>query len=117
MDTPGTNNTAEPIVYTADGADNAWLLVSSALVFQMIPALGLFYGGLTNSKNILNTIMLSMVCAGIISIQVKLFRSSTIRPDFQSIGCSCISALYYHNNSNHEELSDLRMGFRIALIS
>jgi hypothetical protein len=84
MATPVTNTTADPIVYTADGADNAWVLVSSALVFQMIPALGLFYGGLTNSKNILNTIMLSMVCAGIISIQV-IFRSSIHPPVLHQI--------------------------------
>ena len=37
-------------------ADTAWMLISTALVLLMTPALGFFYGGLVRSKNALNTI-------------------------------------------------------------
>ena len=41
-------------------ADNAWMLVSSALVLMMTgPGLALFYGGLVRKKNVLGTMMQS----------------------------------------------------------
>jgi len=40
-------------------ADTAWLMVSTALVLLMTPALALFYGGLVRAKNALNTMMMS----------------------------------------------------------
>jgi ammonium transporter, Amt family len=40
------------------GADTGWLLVSTALVlFMMIPALALFYGGLVRTRNVLSLLM------------------------------------------------------------
>ncbi len=39
-------------------ADTAWMLVATALVLMMTPALGLFYAGLVRSKNTLNTFMM-----------------------------------------------------------
>lgn len=48
--------------------DTAWMLVSTALVMIMTPGLGLFYGGLVRSKNVLGTIMQSFICLGIVSI-------------------------------------------------
>jgi len=43
------------------GGDTAWMLVATALVMLMTPAgLALFYGGLTRSKNVLNTIGMSL---------------------------------------------------------
>ena len=48
--------------------DNAWLLVSSALVLMMTaPGLILFYGGLVRSKNVLSTIAHSLVLMAVIS--------------------------------------------------
>ncbi len=47
------------------GADTSWLLVSTALVLLMTPALAFFYGGLVRSKNALNTMMMSFVALGI----------------------------------------------------
>jgi Amt family ammonium transporter len=39
-----------------DSGDSAWLMISTALVLLMTPAgLALFYGGMTRSKNVLNT--------------------------------------------------------------
>jgi Amt family ammonium transporter len=43
-------------------ADNAWMLVSAALVLMMTgPGLALFYGGLVRRKNVLGTMMHSFV--------------------------------------------------------
>ena len=51
------------------GADTAWVLVSSALVLLMTPALALFYGGLVRSKNVLSTFMHSFFALGLVTIQ------------------------------------------------
>jgi Amt family ammonium transporter len=45
-------------------ADTAWMLVATALVLLMTPALAFFYGGLVRSKNALNTMMMSFVAMG-----------------------------------------------------
>ena len=52
-----------------NGADTVWVLVSSALVMLMTPALGFFYGGLVREKNVLSTIMHSFFILALISIQ------------------------------------------------
>ena len=49
-------------------ADTAWMLVSTALVLLMTPALAFFYGGLVRSKNALNTMMMSFVAMGAVGI-------------------------------------------------
>ena len=68
---------------TVDGADTAWVLVSSALVLAMIiPGLALFYGGLVRSKNVLGTIMQSFVILCLISLLwVLLGYSLSFGPD------------------------------------
>jgi len=55
-----------------DKADTAWLLVSTALVLLMTPALGFFYGGLVRSKNALNTLMMSVASLGFTGISWAL---------------------------------------------
>jgi Amt family ammonium transporter len=52
-----------------DTGSIAWLLVSSALVFFMMPGLALFYGGMVRSKNLLNMFMCVMVCVPLIAVQ------------------------------------------------
>ena len=47
-----------------NNADIAWMLLSTALVLLMTPALAFFYGGLVRSKNALNTMMMSFVALG-----------------------------------------------------
>jgi Amt family ammonium transporter len=47
-----------------NNADVAWMLVSTALVLLMTPALAFFYGGLVLSKNALNTMMMSFISLG-----------------------------------------------------
>jgi ammonium transporter, Amt family len=49
-------------------ADVAWMLVATALVLLMTPALGFFYGGLVRSKNALNTLMMSVTALGFVGV-------------------------------------------------
>jgi Amt family ammonium transporter len=51
-----------------NAADTAWLLVSTALVLVMTPALALFYGGMVRSKNVLSTYMHSFFSMGIATV-------------------------------------------------
>jgi len=47
---------------TLNTGDTAWMLVATAFVMLMTPAgLALFYGGMTRSKNVLNTMGMSLV--------------------------------------------------------
>ena len=47
---------------TLSGGDTAWMLVATAFVMLMTPAgLALFYGGMTRSKNVLNTMGMSLI--------------------------------------------------------
>ncbi len=48
--------------------DTAWMLVSSALVLLMTPGLAFFYGGLVRSRNVLNTMMMSLVLMAIVGV-------------------------------------------------
>ena len=58
-----------PILAMADelnAGDTAWMLVATALVMLMTPAgLALFYGGMTRSKNVLNTMGMSLIAFAI----------------------------------------------------
>ena len=56
-----------------DTGDTAWVLMSSALVMLMTPALGFFYGGLVRRKNVLATIMHSFFILALISVQWALW--------------------------------------------
>src|SRR5512147_334119 len=49
--------------------DTAWVLVSTALVMMMTPALAFFYGGMVRKKNVLSTLNLSFIIMGLISVQ------------------------------------------------
>jgi Amt family ammonium transporter len=56
-----------------DTGDTAWVLMSTALVMLMTPALGFFYGGLVQRKNVLSTIMHSFFILALISVQWVLW--------------------------------------------
>jgi len=49
-------------------ADIAWILVATALVFLMTPGLAFFYGGMVHRKNVISTMIKSIVSAGVISV-------------------------------------------------
>ncbi len=51
-----------------NSADIAWVLVSTALVFLMTPGLAFFYGGMVNRKNVISTMIKSVVAAGVVGI-------------------------------------------------
>ena len=49
--------------------DNAWMLVSAALVLMMTgPGLALFYGGLVRKKNVLGTMMHSFILMAVVTV-------------------------------------------------
>jgi Amt family ammonium transporter len=54
-------------------ADTAWMLIATAMVLVMTPALGFFYGGMVRAKNALNTMMMSYVALGFVGIAWALF--------------------------------------------
>ena len=55
-------------------ADNAWMLVSAALVLLMTgPGLALFYGGLVRKKNVLATMMQSFTLIALVTVLWALF--------------------------------------------
>jgi len=60
--TPGPKDTP----YSA--ADIAWVLVSTALVFLMTPGLAFFYGGMVHRKNVISTMIKSVVAAGVVGV-------------------------------------------------
>jgi len=51
-----------------DSGNTAWILISAALVFIMVPGLGFFYGGLVRSKNVVGTIGQSFMALAIIAV-------------------------------------------------
>jgi len=53
--------------------DTAFVMVSASLVMLMTPGLGLFYGGLVRQKNVLGTIMQSLVVIGLVGLQWAVF--------------------------------------------
>src|SRR5205807_5843630 len=60
--------TPAAVTNTIDTGDTAWMLVATALVLMMTPALGLFYAGLVRAKNALNTYMMSVGALGVVTI-------------------------------------------------
>src|SRR5215218_3798420 len=65
----------EAAVKSAQSAgDNAWMLVSAALVLMMTgPGLALFYGGLVRKKNVLATMMQSFVMMAVVTLLWALY--------------------------------------------
>lgn len=63
-------NALEAATHSAQSAgDNAWMLMSAALVLMMTgPGLALFYGGLVRSKNVLGTMMQSFIMMAVITV-------------------------------------------------
>ena len=54
--------------WVADTGDQAWMLISSALVLFMTPGLAFFYGGLVRRKNILSVLMQCFMCMCMVTI-------------------------------------------------
>ncbi|HEY9640387.1 MAG TPA: ammonium transporter [Coleofasciculaceae cyanobacterium] len=58
------NANASPL----DSGDTAYMLICSALVLFMTPGLAFFYGGLVKSRNVLNTMMMSLVLMAVVGV-------------------------------------------------
>lgn len=56
-----------------DTGDTAWMLVATALVLLMTPGLAYFYGGMVRRKNVLSTMLQSLVCMGVITVLWVIF--------------------------------------------
>src|SRR6201999_434629 len=67
--TPTIAQLQQQIADAKGSADNAWILVCSALVLLMTgPGLALFYGGLVRKKNVLATMMQSFAMMALITV-------------------------------------------------
>jgi Amt family ammonium transporter len=71
MGVPGTAAAQAPPQLS--GADTSWMLIATALVLLMTPALAFFYGGLVRSKNALNTMMMSIISLGFVGVLWAMF--------------------------------------------
>jgi Amt family ammonium transporter len=79
-------------------ADTAWMLISTALVLLMTPALAFFYGGLVRSKNALNTMMMSFISLGFVGVLWALVGYSlALTPGNNWIGDLSLAFLYTVN--------------------
>jgi len=67
--TPAPAAAASPI----SAGDTAFMLVSSALVLLMTPGLAFFYGGLVRSRNVLNTMMMSLLLMALVGVTWTLW--------------------------------------------
>src|SRR5215217_2337362 len=56
------------LVAKVDTGDTAWMMVATALVLLMTPALGLFYAGLVRSKNTLNVFMMCLAAIAVAAV-------------------------------------------------
>src|SRR5687767_1301737 len=59
---------AKGVLMPLVAADVAWMLMATALVLLMTPALAFFYGGLVRSKSALNTMMMSVIALGFVGV-------------------------------------------------
>ena len=51
-----------------NSGDTAWILASTCLVLIMTPGLAYFYGGMVNRKNVISTMLQSLICMAVISV-------------------------------------------------
>jgi Amt family ammonium transporter len=66
------------VLQTSNPADISWVLVSTALVMLMTPALGFFYGGLVRKKNLVSTIVQCLAIFAVVSIIWALWGYSLV---------------------------------------
>jgi ammonium transporter, Amt family len=65
-------------VIPTNSGDTAWVMVATALVMLMTPALGFFYGGLVRKKNLVSTIIQCIVIFAVISVIWALWGYSLV---------------------------------------
>jgi Amt family ammonium transporter len=65
---PGSSPFTATAGHQYNASDICFILLSTALVFLMTPGLAFFYGGMVHRKNIISTMIKSMVATGVVSI-------------------------------------------------
>ena len=58
----------QPVGGAINSGDVAWMLTAAALVLLMTPGLSFFYGGMVSFKNVVSTMLQSVVALGVISL-------------------------------------------------
>jgi len=101
-----------PILASADdtlnGGDTAWMIVATALVMLMTPAgLALFYGGMTRSKNILNTMGMSLIAFAVGTLVWVVAGYSISFGDGDMIGTGKILLAGITDKSLHDTIPEL----------
>ena len=107
-----------------DSGNTAWVLISSALVFLMIPGLAFFYGGLVRRKNAAATIMQSFMAIAIVGVVWVLWGYSlAFGPDVGGVignldyvalrGVSAITAGPYSDTIPHQTFMIFQAMFAI----
>lgn len=86
-----------------NAADVGWIMVATALVFLMTPGLAFFYGGMVHRKNVLSTMIKSIVSAGVISVLWVTVGFSLAFGDSVHglIGSPSTYLFFQHVNSGH----------------
>jgi ammonium transporter, Amt family len=92
---------------TIDTGNTAWLLASTALVLLMTPGLALFYGGLNRSKSVLNMMMMSFSCIGLISVLWLVYGFSISFGTNDSAGLNNILGSFTQYLGNKTFISEL----------
>ena len=87
-------------------ADNNLILTSSALVLLMTPGLAFFYGGFTQAKNVLNTMLMSVVMMGIATLVWLIFGFSLAFSDGGSLNAFIGNPFTYSFFENLPEVWD-----------
>ena len=95
-------------------ADNNLILTSSALVLLMTPGLAFFYGGFTQAKNVLNTMIMSFVMMGIATIVWLIFGFSLSFSDGGSLNAFIGNPFTY---SFFENIPEIWYGLQIPGLS
>ncbi len=54
--------------FALDSGNTAWMIVATALVLLMTPALAFFYGGMVRTKSVLNMMMMSFISIAIVGV-------------------------------------------------
>jgi len=62
------SSTGHEVKKVVDSGDTAWLLISTALVFIMTPAVGLFYGGMLRKQSVLSIMGQTIITIGLVTL-------------------------------------------------
>lgn len=110
-----------------DSGHTAWMLTASALVFLMTPGLAFFYGGLVRAKNLVNTLMLSFMTIGVVTVVWTLWGYSlaygegelipSFIGDFSLLGLSGIEMFSENSGSDISPLYDVLFQMMFAIIT